>query len=288
MKRLLLFAGAVGFMALASNAPAKADVYVDPPSFGRIVYGMTGGQIVLPQAAWEGAYPDGSGTVIAPNDLGFGGGPVVVGVQTRYAGDLFGTPGSNTGYDFAGAGGAGAVNATAVTPVFGSGLLPKADVVATKLGFISQDGWQSAISVYKAPSISPLTTLFGINTNAGSVNSVTVGEPFGMAYTSSTYGFAYYSDNPANNTGTAANQLYNHIAAYQVTDPMSTFYGDYFVGFEDVNFDTAGNPGYHRFDYNDSVIQMSFTEVPEPAFYQMAGLLTLGAFGLLRLRRRSA
>jgi len=282
MKRLLMFAGIVTALALASRTPAKADAFVDPPSFGRIVYGMTGGTVILPQDAWEGAYPDGSGTTALPGDASFGGGAITPGGQIHYTGDLFGTPGSNTGYDFAGVGGAGAVNAAAVAPVFGSGTKPTANLLSLKLGFISADGWNSAISVFATPSISPLTSLFSTNTQAGTLNNATVGDPFGFAYTDTVTGNTYYSDIPANNDGTAANKLYNHIHAYTST----ALPGVYFIGFEDVNFDTIGNPGYHRFDYNDSVIAMTFEEVPEPAFYQMAGLLSLGAFGLLRARKR--
>jgi len=279
-----MIVGAVAALSLASRIPAKADPFVDPPSFGRIVYGMTGGAVVLPQDAWQGAYPDGSGTAALPADAAFGGGAIVIGSQTRYTGDLFGTPGSNTGYDFAGVGGAGAVNAVSVAPVFGSGgSNTSASILALKLGFISADGWNSIVSVYPTPSVSPLVTLFGVNTNAGSLNAVSVGNPFAFAYTDTVTGNTYYSDIPANNDGTAANKLYNHVVAYT----SSALPGVYFVGFEDVNFDTAGNPGYHRFDYNDSVIAMTFEEVPEPAFYQMAGLLGLGAFGLLRSRKRA-
>jgi hypothetical protein len=125
-----------------------------------------------------------------------------------------------------------------------------------------------------------------------------VGNPFAFKYWSDGSAspiipaFDYYSDNSANNSGYAANQLYSHMLAYQVTDPLSNYVGTWFVGFEDINFNVKGSPngsnGYHRFDYNDSVVSMTFEAVPEPAFYQMAGLLSLGAFGLLRARRRSA
>lgn len=281
MKRLLLFAGLVGALALASWSPARADVYVDPPSLGRIVYGMTGGAVVLPADAWQGDYPDGSGTPLAPNDAGFAGGAIVVGAQIRYAGDAVGA-----GWNFTTVGGAGAVNAAAVTPVFNPGG-SASKILSTKLGFISTEGWNSTVSAYTTPSISPLTTLFAANTNAGATSLKTVTNPVGLAYTSAIDAFAYYSDNPANNTGSAANKLYNHIKAYQADASTGIYAGLYFVGFEDLNFEPAGSK-YHRFDYNDTVIQMSFEAVPEPAFYQMAGLLSLGAFGLLRLRRRSA
>jgi len=283
MKRNLMFAGIVAMLATALWTPAKADPYVDPPSFGRIVYGMTGGAVVLPQEAWEGAYPDGSGTSALPGDAAFGGGPVATIGQIRYAGDLFGVPGANFGYDFAGVGGLGAVNSTAVATVFGTGTKPTADLLTLKLGFVSNQGWESAVSVYPTPSVSPLVPLFGTHTQAGAVSGVSVGDPFAFNYSSALYGFSYYSDNPANNTGTAANQLYNHMRAYT----SSALPGIYFIGFEDVNFDTPGNPGYRRFDYNDTVIAMEFNEVPEPAFFQMAGLLGLGAFGLLRMRKRA-
>jgi len=253
--------------------PAKADGYVDPPSFGRIVYGITGGQVVLPQDAWQGAYPDGSGTIAYPGDSAFNGA-----ASAKYVGDALGT-----GYSFAGAGGAGAVNATAVSGVFG-GASASSEVFATKLGYISSDGATAAISVYTTPSISTLTEVFGAGSVVGSSSLVTVTNPFGLAYTSTSPLYAYYSDDPSNNTGTAANKLYNHIKAYAGTGAWA---GYYFVGFEDVNFDTSG-AGYRRFDYNDSVMWMTIETVPEPAFYQMGGLLGLGALGLFRLRRRSA
>jgi hypothetical protein len=40
--------------------------------------------------------------------------------------------------------------------------------------------------------------------------------------------------------------------------------------------------------YGDLAFNMHFESVPEPAFYQMAGLLALGGLGALRMRRRAA
>jgi len=304
VKRLLLIAGALGFLALASNAPARADAWVDPPSFGRIVFGITGGTVVLPQDAWQGAYPDGSGVAATPADSAFGGSAILVGTTKQYEGDmgaLLGTRGTNF-YDYATAVAyAGGVTGTATNPagVWDSGSLtkPKDLIISTKLGFVASYAWESQIGVYGSdgsskPASGDVVTLFANETGAGTVNSVTVDNPFAFKYwsdgTVKIPTFDYYSDNPANNSGTAANQLYNHVAAYEVTDVNNPFYGYWFVGFEDTNFNVKGQPGYHRFDFNDSVIAMTFEAVPEPAFYQMAGLLSLGAFGLLRMRRRSS
>jgi len=272
---------------------------------------MTGGLVVLPQDAWQGAYPDGSGPSALPNplDTTFGGAAVTVGTSSQYGGDLFGTPGANFGYDYAGAiayaGGATTVvqNTTGMWDS-GNPNRPQDAIASTKLGFRAGYAWESQIGVYGAdgstkPAVGDVSTLFGVHTSAGTVNnSVVVDNPFGFKYWSNgsasptVPAFDYYSDNPANNSGYAPNQLYSHMLAYQVTDPQSLYYGTWFIGFEDQNFNSKGAPvgqiGYHRFDFNDNVISMTFEAVPEPAFYQMAGLLSLGAFGLLRMRRRSS
>jgi len=316
VKKLLLFAGAVGFMALASNAPARADAFVDSPSFGRIVFGMTGGTVVLPQDAWQGAYPDGSSTTILPNpqDTAFGGAAVTTGHTMQFAGDqgaLAGTAGTNFGYDYAGAllynGGATTV-ATNASGIWDSGdpTKPQDLVRAFKYGFKAAYAWESQIGIYEAdgvtkPLVGDVVTVFGAHTNAGDsvpLPGVTVDNPFAFKYWSdgsvspAIPAFDYYSDNAANNSGYAANTLYSHFLAYQVTDPLSAYYNDWFIGFEDHNFNVKGAPpgqiGYNRFDFNDTVIEMDFEAVPEPAFYQMAGLLSLGAFGLMRMRRRTS
>jgi len=276
-----MFAGIVGALALSMMIPAKADGYVDPPSFGRIVYGMTLGQVVLPLDAWRGSYPDASGPVSYPGDGSFNGA-----ASTTYAGDTFGTPGANTGYYYSYITGTlgQSVNASAVSGVFG-GMVASSKVTAMKLGYVSTNGANATISVFSVPSVSTLTTVFDPTDAVGSLKvTPPIDNPFGLAYTSTSPLYAYYSDNPSNNTGTAANKLYNHIKAYAGTGDWA---GYYFVGFEDVNFDSSG-AGYHRFDFNDSVIWMTIETVPEPAFFQMAGLLSLGAFGLLRLRRRAS
>lgn len=277
MKKLLIVAGAFAAMTLASYVPAKADAYVDSPSFGRIVYGMTGGTVVLPQDAWQGDFPTGASSVALPNDASFAGGSVLVSGQLRYTGDAMGV-----GKDFVGVGGAGAVNAISVPTVFGNTLsLPKDKVIATKLGFISSYGWNSKIDIYQSPGGS-LVNLFGINTNAGTASGAKiVGDPFAFHYRSNDNAVDYYSDNTALNTGNAINQTLNHVKAYYYA-PTNKYY----IGFEDWNYDTSGL-SRKRFDYNDSVIEMSFRAVPEPAFYQMASLLSLGAFGMFRMRRRS-
>jgi len=301
VKRLLMFAGAVGLLAMAGYTPARADAYVDAPSFGRIVYGLTGGTVVLPKDAWQGAYPDGSGPTTTGNDAGFGGGAILVGTVKQYVGDSMGTPGANFGFDYATAlasvGGTETSVLNNASGMFDSGsLMPKDAIVSLKLGFVASYAKASAIGVYGSdgvtkPTSGDVVSLFAPGASAGTVGTATVDNPFAFIYesagSSSIPAFDYYSDNPANNSGYAANKLYNHVLSYQITDASNPFYGYWFIGFEDTNFNTKGNPGYHRFDYNDSVIMMSFEAVPEPAFYQMAGLLSLGAFGLLRMRRRS-
>jgi len=307
VKKLMMVAGALGFLALASYTPAKADAYVDAPSFGRIVYGLTGGLVVLPQDAWQGAYPDASGPTTTPADTSFGGGAILVGTIKQYAGDLvnasrgLASPGSDTGIDYSAAvaynGGVTTVLLNS-TGIFNSGSIkPKDLVVSTKLGFVAAYAWESQVGVYGAdgvtkPSTGDVATLFGTHTGAGNVGTATVDNPFGFKYwstgTSKIPAFDYYSDNAANNSGYAPNQLYTHTKAFLVTDASNPYYGTWFVGFEDTNFNTKGKPGYHRFDYNDTVIAMTFEAVPEPAFYQMAGLLGLGALGLLRRRRATS
>jgi hypothetical protein len=308
MKKLLLLAGAVGCLALASKAPARADAYVDSPSFGRIVFGMTGGAVVLPQDAWQGAYPDGSGPTILPNpqDSAFGGGVIQVGVGNfEYQGDLFGTPGSNLGYNYAGAVAyAGGATSVVKNPngLFGpdptNPATPQDHLFTMKLGYKSSYGWESQIGVFGGesgakPALGDVSTLFGVHSNAGDQNNtVVVDNQFAFKYwsdgTTKVPAFDYYSDNSGNNSGYPANTNFSHVLAYMVNDPSSTYNGTWFVGFEDTNYSGKGGASYHRFDFNDNVIMMTYEAVPEPAFYQMAGMLSLGAFGLLRMRRRSA
>jgi len=292
----MLIAGAAGLLALATYTPAKADTYVDPPSFGRIVYGITGGTVVLPQDAWTGAYPDGSGTIANPNDAAFGGGAILVGTKKQYAGDNFGAPGTNTGISWSTVSGGVTSVAKNLSGVFSSGTGAAHDmVVSTKLGFVASYGWESQIGVYGANGgalPASVATLFGAHTGATTGASTLVDDPFAFEYSCTGVpnvapAFSYYSDNAANNSGFPQNKLYSHFLAYQVTDPTNiNWYGHWFVGFEDTNFNVTNN--YHRFDYNDNVIDMTFEAIPEPAFFQMAGLLGLGALGMFRARRRSA
>lgn len=310
LKRLLLVAGVLGALASASNAPARADAFVDSPSFGRIVYGLTGGLVVLPQDAWQGAYPDGSGTSTLPNppDTSFGGAAMLVGTTKQYAGDVVNpargltAPGADFGIDYAAAvtynGGSDTSVLVNATGVFSSGPGAPANLIeATKLGFVAGYGWESQVGVYGSdgttkPAPGDVVTLFGAHTTAGTSITTTVDNPFAFKYwsegTAKVPAFDYYSDNPANNSGTATNQLYNHVMAYKVTDVANPFFGTWFVGFEDTNYDVKGTRGYHRFDFNDTVIAITFEAIPEPAFYQMAALMSLGALALLRVRRRDA
>lgn len=50
---------------------------------------------------------------------------------------------------------------------------------------------------------------------------------------------------------------------------------------KDMLFDNRGGTP------SETTLQQSFSQVPEPAFYQMAGLLGLGGLGVLRLRRKN-
>lgn len=291
MKKCLLFAGVACAMALMAPFSARADVWVDKPSFGRIVYGMTGGACTLPADAWQGYYPDGSGTAAVPGDITFGGGPVVVGAQVHYAGDL--APVAARDWAWVNAN-PGAVNATPyLLNTFTNGVGgPQDKVWSVKLGFISDYGWESEVKVHKATGVKPgaMTTLIPKHTNAAAgLYTATVNDPFSFAYVSAGAGatppYAYYMENPAWNTGTAANKLYSHVKAYHWLAGSTDVW---FLGFEDWNFDSPGGiaNGYHRFDWNDTVIAMTYA-VPEPAFYQMLGLFGLGALGLAKARRRA-
>jgi len=159
-------------------------------------------------------------------------------------------------------------------------------VIATKLGFISNYGWESEVDVHQAtgsqPGAGDLVTLFAKHTDAASSASVLVGDPFAVAYMSTgavKNPFAVYSEDPAWNTGSAANKLYNHVKAYQVTS--GTYAGVYFLGLEDWSYENTGAK-HRRFDWNDTVVQMSVEAVPEPAFYQIAVLIGLGSIGFVR------
>jgi len=302
MKRLLLCAAAILTIAAASRLPAKADPYVDAPSFGRIVYGMTGGLVVLPLDAWQGDYPTPPSSPTTGNDAGFTGAPILAGTSKQYVGDQFGTPGSNTGYTYGyitGTLSQAVTTATVGSGVFSSGsVLPEDYIVSTKIGFVASYAWLSEVGVYTQGSPGSVDTLIPANTGASLTNNYTdtLNDPFAFKYFSAggmvgpytVPAFDYYSDpgDYALNSGATANQI-NHMLAYYINDASAGAYNNtWFIGFEDQSYDTSGG-GHKRFDFNDTVINMTFQAVPEPAFFQLAGLLALGGFGLLRARRRA-
>jgi len=282
VKKFLLFAGVIGALVLSAVVPAKADPYVDPPSFGRIVYGVTGGAIVLPSDAWTGYVPGVGGTTAVPADVTYSQLQDLVN-HPEYAGDNslpaakayawydMGTSklvynDTNDGIADGNLVETAGVISSDITKVL---TFPGGDVTAVKLAYISDYGTKESIWAHDG-SYHQLLAAGSIATSIGTVNSV--GDLWSL-YCDATSLVSV--DSAVLDAG------YNHFKAYYVGE--GDFTGHWYVGVEDWP-----NDGSTRWDWNDTVLDITIETVPEPAFFQMAGLLSLGAFGLLRLRRRAS
>jgi len=282
VKKFLMFAGVVGALALSTIVPAKADPYVDTPSLGRIVYGVTGGSVVLPSDAWTGSVPGVSGTTAVPNDWSYSQLQDLVN-HPEYAGDdslpaaskyaWYDTGTSSLVYsaaaDHTADGTLGVTAGITASDVTKALTFPAGDVLAIKLAYVSDYGTKEGIWVHDS-SYHQLLAAGTIATASGSVASV--GDLWSL-YCGATSLVSV--DSAILDAG------YNHFKAYYVGSGPNT--GHYYVGVEDWP-----NDGSTRWDWNDTVLDITIQTVPEPAFYQMGGLLGLGALGLFRLRRRSA
>jgi len=291
-KRAMLVLGTLAVLALAAIKPANAD----SPSFGRIVYGMTGGTVVLPKDAWQTIDISFNGLAYTQNK--FGSNPAYL----SYAGDTQGF----TNYAAAAAansivgnnGNTNEAGAGIVTSGNGGGAftgpLTNTFVFAAKLGFRAGLGPWATTHVYTAdtsasttppvlsadtgagPYPDTSTVLFSADDEAGAFASKTVKNPFSFADTSTANPFGrswkFYSQDKLNATVDPGTP--KHIKIYS-----ANFLGTatYFLGFEDT---IKGD-----YDYNDSVIMATFTAVPEPMFFQLGALLAIGGTCLWRMRR---
>ena len=94
----------------------------------------------------------------------------------------------------------------------------------------------------------------------------------------------YMLDSSANPTGWWGNSVFGKL---YVSTEMSGNEIKYVFGFEDNQLRNGWDP--RKPDYQDIYGLITVQAVPEPAFYQLAGLTLLGGFGLRRvLRRRSS
>jgi len=253
-----LFGAAFAVVGITLSLAAKAE----PPSFGRLVYGASNGTIVLPQNAWLG------------NDTNYGGG-----VAFDYGPDTFGSIGYGQALINSGAGGNGAFGNNGAAGVFGSatgldtnvdgpaggGTFPGVSSAATlSVGKIAGFGANTSLKYYTPNNTA---TLFNVNLN-GTTN---VTNPFAFAIknTVNAGGFTFYQQDAANPVGSKQAKIYK--------DTFDT----YWIGFEDIALNNGSDA-----DYNDFVFSAVLTPIPEPAFYQMAGLLIAGGVGFVRLRRR--
>lgn len=288
-KRALLVLSTLAVLTLAAIRPANAD----PPSFGRIVYGMTAGFVVLPQDAWQASDSTYGGGQVTYTKAGFPTGFVA------YQGDAFGTQTYATAAaanSIAGVdgntdqGGSGIDTSGTTGGAFSGGPTPNTFIFAAKLGFRASFGPWTDTYVYHAttPATTPTLTsadlLFSENDEAGTVASKTVANPFGFAAVSASDNpyvptlvpaYKWYSQDSLN--AAADTDVAKHIKAYSA-DILGTKF--YFFGFEDKTRKQGGD-----YDYNDMVFQATFTAVPEPMFFQLGALLAIGGVCLWRMRR---
>jgi hypothetical protein len=258
---------AFGIVLLLVQA-ASTRVPADPTiklSFGRIVYGAMG--VVLPKEAWLGdvadSMYDGTSPIIDADG------------NVRYESWLL------TGfYDYTSIeNGTLVVNASLVP----SGTLTTeydTSLVVGALLFSSDTGWESTISLYQVFSTATLVPIIDPHTEAGYIHLVHVGTPFAFAYSTALPGggaSSSYSADPWLNTGFLPG--IENIRIYTVDSGICTGMG--FVGFEPGR--TSASIG----GWNDSVVAFDYLPIPEPAFYQMGGLLFLGALGMLRITYRA-
>jgi len=140
-------------------------------------------------------------------------------------------------------------------------------------------------------TLGALTPIFAGNASAGAVSVFTPSALFGF-YITTGDGFTYYTESSRNPNPTCAQQgnYANCVAANQTQlQHFALFRGNpsattLWIGAEDrtLSTESATYSGKVRYgDYNDMIIKMSESPIPEPSTYVLfgAGLVGLGLFG---------